>query len=298
MVGGISMKLIKENYIYKFSRSNKAIGSVELGETFQVETLDCYGGRIKTEKDLRSDIPNLKVNPATGPVYVEGIKKGDAISITIENIELNSYGVMVTESGMGVLGDHINESQTKILPLEKDYAILNEKIKIPINKMIGVIGVAPSEAVPTSTPGDHGGNMDTKDINNGSTLYLPSFTDGGLLALGDMHAAMGDGELDGTGIETGGKVTLKVNKHDQLSIQSPIIENENYFLFVASSVDIHEAIRKGMLEAISFLQKVHNVEFADAYRLVSAKGNLRISQLVNPKVTIRIELPKTIIPFL
>ncbi|GGB43782.1 acetamidase [Virgibacillus dakarensis] len=290
------MQKIEGNYIYAFSKSNDIVGSVNLNESFIVETLDCYSGEISNEKTLRSDIPNLKINPATGPIYINGINKGDTISIEIIDIKLNSYGVMVTGPNIGMLGDYISESQTRILPIEGNKAILNNSIKIPINKMIGVIGVAPeNNPVPCSTPGEHGGNMDTKDITEGNKLHLPIFHDGGLLALGDLHAAMGDGELDGTGVEIGGEVTLKVRKNQNTKLRTPIVETADHFMIISSAKEFKDAVRKGMLEAVALLQRQHNLEFPDAYRLVSAVGELKISQLVNPKITIRIALPKTIL---
>lgn len=290
------MKTIKGNYIYEFSKANKPISAVKLNENFVVETLDCYGGNLKSESDLRSDFPNLKINPATGPIFVENVKKGDTLAIEIREISLNDCGVMATGPDVGLLGDYITETQTKILPIEENHAILNGKVKIPVNKMIGVIGVAPEHTpVRSSTPGEHGGNMDTKAITEGNTLYLPVFQDGGLLAMGDLHAAMGDGELDGTGIEIGGKVTLRVRKEETIQLSTPIVETDTHFMVIASAEQFREAVRKGMLEAASLLQHNRNLEFSDAYRLLSASGDLRVSQLVNPKVTIRIALPKTVL---
>ncbi|WP_085524505.1 acetamidase/formamidase family protein [Tuberibacillus sp. Marseille-P3662] len=290
------MQTIDGSYIYEFSSANKPINSVKLNETFSIKTLDCYGGQLKSESDLRADFPNLKINPATGPIYIENIEKGDTISIDIKRIELNDQGVMATGPDTGILGDYITESQTKILPITDGCALLNNQIKIPINKMIGVIGVAPEDhAIPCSTPDIHGGNMDTKDITEGSTLHLPVFHEGGLLALGDLHAAMGDGELDGTGIEIGGEVTLQIKKNDNFKLKTPIVETDTHFMVIASAEAFNDAVRQGMLNAISLLQHKHQIAFADAYRLLSAKGDLRISQLVNPKVTVRMALPKTVL---
>ncbi|MFU0790065.1 MAG: Acetamidase [Virgibacillus proomii] len=90
---------------------------------------------------------------------------------------------------MGVLGERIAAEKTKIIAVENGYANFNEKLKLPIKPMIGVIGTAPrNEEVPTGTPKDHGGNMDCKRICKGATLYLPVNVDGALLAMGDAHA--------------------------------------------------------------------------------------------------------------
>lgn len=291
------MQTINGKYIYEFSKANEPAASVKLGETFTVKTVDCYGGHLQSEGDLRSDFPDLKINPATGPIHIENVKRGDVIAVSIKKIELDSYGVMATSPGVGLLGDYITESQTRILPVENGKALLNETIEIPVHKMIGVIGVAPKgDPVSSSTPGEHGGNMDTKNITEGSTLHLPIFHDGGLLALGDLHAAMGDGELDGTGIEIGGEVTADIRKKEHIRLNTPVVKTDMELMIIASAINFQDAVRKGMLEAVTLLKKEHDVAFSDAYRLVSAVGDLRVSQLVNPKVTVRVVLPKELIP--
>lgn len=287
------MRIIKGSYIHEFSHEHSPIASMKSGETVEIETIDCYSGSLKTEQDLIVNFPDLKPNPATGPIFIENVNKGDLLEIHIKKIELNDFGVMPTRPGRGWLGECIDEVQTRILAIKNDVITLNETFQFPVNKMIGVIGVAPeSEAVPNTTPGNHGGNMDTKDIAEGNILYLPVFHPGGLLALGDLHAAMGDGELDGSGVEVGGRVTLLVNKVEGFHLNMPVVKTSNEVIIISSAAEFDDAVKKGMKEAIRLIQQKTGLEFADAYRLVSAKGDLRISQLVNPQVTVRIALPK------
>ncbi|HLS20857.1 MAG TPA: acetamidase/formamidase family protein [Bacillota bacterium] len=289
------MQTIKDSYIYSFDRKNKPIARVQLGEVFAVKTLDCYGGVITSENQLRSDFPDLKINGATGPIYVEGVEKGDTLAVEILKIDLDDQGVMITQPGGGLLGDQITESETRILPVYDDYALLADRVQIPLNKMIGVIGVAPAEKpVSSVSPGSHGGNLDTKEITEGNTVYFPVGTDGALLALGDMHAAMGDGELNGTGIEIGGTAILRVKKKPDVSITSPIVETNTQTMFLYSDEDFHEAVKGSMGIAVDWLQKKHDLKYSDAYRLLTAVGDIKVSQLVNPKVTVRVAIPKTI----
>ncbi|PIC64149.1 acetamidase [Sporosarcina sp. P13] len=284
--------IIKGQYIYEFSHQHKPIAVIQCGDTVEIEAIDCYSGTIQSEKDLVTDLPNRKPNPATGPIFVEGVNAGDLLEIHVQKIELNSFGVMPTRPNRGLLGEFITETQTRILPIQDNFITL-QNITFPVNKMIGVIGVAPeNEAVPNTTPGDHGGNMDTKDIKEGNILYLPVFHEGGLLALGDLHAAMGDGELDGSGVEVGGRVTLQVNKVEGVTLHMPLVKTADEVIIIASAIEFSDAVKKAMREAVRLIQKKTGLEFADAYRLVSAKGDLRISQLVNPEVTVRIALPK------
>lgn len=289
------MQTIKGSYIYSFDRENEPMARVQLDEIFAVETLDCYGGAITSEGQLRSDFPDLKINGATGPIYIEGVEKGDTIAVEILKIDLDDKGVMITQPGGGLLGDQIIESETRILPVNDNYALLTDRVKIPLNKMIGVIGVAPEkDPVSSITPGSHGGNLDTKEITEGNTVYLPVGTDGALLALGDMHAAMGDGELNGTGIEIGGTAILRVKKKAEVSITSPIVETDTETMFLYSDEDFTKAVQGSMAIAVNWLQKKHELKYSDAYRLLTAVGDIKVSQLVNPKLTVRLAIPRSI----
>src|SRR5699024_8756353 len=143
------------------------------------------------------------------PIHINGAEKGDILKVKINKITLADQGVIATGPDLGVMGHKIEAFTSKIVPIENEQAIFNDKIKIPLNQMIGVIGVAPEGGpVPTGTPGAHGGNMDTQIITEGAEVYFPVFTDGALFALGDFHAAMGDGEVGGSGIEIPGHVSV------------------------------------------------------------------------------------------
>jgi len=283
----------KEHYITSFSAKNKPKFFVDLGETFQVETHDCYGGAFTNENQLRTSVSIDYINPATGPIYINDVKKGDILCIEVKNIELDSQGVMVLYPGMGTLGDKVKVEDTKIIPIVENTAYFSQHLQFQVQPMIGVIGVAPLNGeVLCESPGDHGGNMDTKYITSGNKLYLPVYHDGAYLALGDLHAAMGDGELDGSGIEIGGKVTLKVTRKEKQPLSLPIVETKESFMFIASEKTVEKASEKGMVAAVEAIQKKQSLTFNDAYRLLSALCDIQISQLVNPLVTIRINVPK------
>ena len=292
------MRLInKEKTITHFSFDSKPNYQMMLGETVKVETYDCYGGQVYNETILRPQINLETMNQSTGPIYVNGLQKGDILCIDIVDIELDDYGVMITSEGLGILGDKVAKPTTKILQVQNNEIYLKEDFSFTINPMIGVIGVAPSSgSVHCAVPGNHGGNLDTKDITVGNRLYLPVFQDGGLLALGDLHASMGDGEMNGTGVEIGGKTTLTVNKLENKRIHSPIVENGYSFMFIASAETLNQAIKDCANHSVSHLQDQLSLPFEDAYRLLSAVCDLKISQIVNKLVTVRISVPKSIMP--
>lgn len=285
----------KRETITSFSAQMVAKHQVNLGETIQVETYDCYGGQVKNEQTLRPDIDLRIMNQATGPFYVNGLTTNDTLAINIVDIELDPFGYMLTSNGLGILGSEIKKPETKILPVQDGYVYVTNDVRVPVQPMIGVIGTAPQTgSVTCANPGNHGGNMDTKEIAPGHTLYLPVFQDGGLFALGDVHAAMGDGEMNGTGVEIGATSTLHISKVSNQQIPSPIIETVEHFLFIASAETLDTAMHLAATHVVNHLQKQRSLEFGIAYRLLSAACDMRISQIVNELVTVKIAVPKTI----
>jgi len=293
---GISMKVIaKDNVIFYFEANNKPKITVKLNEEFWVETNDCYFGQIKTEKNLRPNIDDSLKNPATGPVFIEGVQPGDVICIEILDIQLDSYGVMITSPGHGILGDLITEPDTKIIPIKNNTAIFSDKIQLAVEPMIGVIGVAPWSSMRSTMPGDHGGNMDVKDIRAGSKVYFSVNMEGAGVAIGDLHACMADGEISGSGIEVSGRVKLRISRSKRFNARFPIVETEKELMVISSEKTIEKAIRKGVILACKLLQEFLGINFPDAYRLASIACDVRICQVVNPLVTVRVCIPKSLL---
>src|SRR6056297_451494 len=204
--------LKKENNIYSFSANNEASIIVEEGEEFILEAYDCFANQLKDSDDKLSTINWDNINPATGPVYINGANAGDILRIEIKNINISDHSVMVVAPGEGLMGERFKEHQTKIYKIEENKLIFSEEIKIPVSPMIGVIGTAPaSKSISTGKQGEHGGNMDCNIICKNTVLYLPVNVKGALLALGDLHAVMGDGEVEFCGAEIGGEVSLKID---------------------------------------------------------------------------------------
>ena len=159
--------------------------------------------------------------------------------------------------------------------------------------MIGVMGVATkSGEIHCAVPEDHGANMDTKLVRVGSRVYFPVNAEGAGLAVGDMHACMGDGELSGTGIEIAGRMCLRVTVYHDRPIERPVIETADSLYFLASRRTLEESVKVGTEDAVNFLMKKFDLNFPDAYRLMSATCDAQISEVVDDNVTIRIRVPK------
>ena len=161
---------------------------------------------------------------------------------------------MTVGQDLGVMGHRLEQFEAKMMPIVDGKAIFNDKIAISLNPMIGVIGVAPAgEPVSCGTPGAHGGNMDTKLITEGATLYFPVFTEGALFALGDLHAAMGDGEVGVSGIEIPGKVTVTLTVIKGPSLKNPLLVSDEGIAAIVSAPTLDEAAKTSVEEMIDLL---------------------------------------------
>ncbi|WMJ83677.1 acetamidase/formamidase family protein [Oscillospiraceae bacterium LTW-04] len=284
----------KDKVIFSFNANNKAFYEVENGETFWVETDDCYSGQIKNSLIKRPDIDISIMDCSVGPIDVKGAMPGDTLCVEVLAIEFAPQGVMVTSRGLGVLGDKITEPDTKVIPIKDGFAHFSDEIRLPLTPMIGVCGVAPKPGldIHCAVPGDHGSNMDTKMVKVGSKVYLPVSVEGAGLAVGDLHACMGDGELSGTGIETPGRICIKTTVYKDRPVERPVIETRDSLYFIASDKTLEAAIKVAVDDTVSFLMKKLSLSFPDAYRLLSATCDIQISQVVNDMLTVRVHCPK------
>lgn len=292
------MKIDSENHVFSMSAHNKAAASCKPGETVIFETQDCFSDQIQSEDVLFENTDWETINPATGPLEIKGAEVGDTLKVEIKKIDLNKQGVMVTAPEMGFLEEFVTKSETKIIPIENNVALFNDKIKIELKPMIGVIGTSPGQnekAVPCGTPASHGGNMDTKVIKEDSTLYLPVNVPGAMLAMGDLHAAMGDGEVSVSGIEIAGEVTVKVDLIKDKKLSDPMVETAAAFYTIASAVDLDAAAKKAANNMFRFLNERLDLSNNEVIMLMSAACDLQISQVVDPQKTARMRVDKNLL---
>ncbi|MGH3358967.1 MAG: acetamidase/formamidase family protein [Nocardioidaceae bacterium] len=281
-----------DNAITEFSPCFDPVGAVELGESFAVETVDCYDGQIASEQTLRPDVDMAYFNRATGPIAVRGAETGEWVRVRIERIEVVGPGVMALTPGLGVLGELVESSATRLLEVRDGRAWLTPDVAIPLRPMVGIIGVATAEeTVPSSVPGEHGANLDTRVLEEGVSLALRVGQPGLGLAVGDLHAAMGDGELGGTGIEIGGRVRLSVHRLDGHRGRWPLVLSTDGVQVLASRPSLDDAVHDAFAEAVALMVAWHDLAWADAYRLTSVVADLRVSQVVNPRKTVRVAIP-------
>lgn len=281
--------------VYRMSKSNPVAMMVKPGETFTVEAQDCYSGNLKGPGDRFTKEMWPTVNPATGPIYVNGAMPGDILRVEIQKITTADHAVMCVERGAGALADRIEGIETTILPIRDGKLFVRENLALPMRPMIGVIGVAPDDgAIPTGTPGEHGGNMDCKEVVQGSAVHLPVYVEGALLALGDIHALMGDGEVCICGAETSGEVVLRCTLLKS-RLPTPCIETIDQILFVASSLKLDECEKLVVDKAHRYLTSNLRLKANEAARIMSLVGELRVCQVVDPLKTMKFLLPKAVL---
>ena len=289
------IRVTRDKVCYSMSPANKPVVKVNQDELFCVETADCYSGLLKSSQDRFTKDMWDTVNPATGPVYIAGSEPGNILRIEIAEIKTRDYAVMCVEHGTGALGQFIEGIETSILPIRNGFLFLNEKLSVPIQPMIGVIGTAPAETpVLNGTPGEHGGNMDCKLIAAGSVLYLPVNIKGALLSLGDLHAVMGDGEACICGAEVSGEVILQA-RAESSCIPTPCVETASHFHFIGSAITLDECEQIVLGKAHTFLTKTVKMSANDAARAMSLLCDLCVCQIVDPLKTMRFSIPKILI---
>ena len=286
----------RNNAVYAMSCDNAPVARISSGETLIFETADCFGGQIACETDRMGSLDWSRINPATGPVYVDGAKPGDTLKVEILRIDIAAQAAMVEAPAEGITGAAAREENTKILPVSGGMLSFNSAISLPVRAMIGVIGTAPAgEAISTGTPSFHGGNMDCKRISAGATLYLPVNVDGALLAMGDLHAAMGDGEVCVCGAEIAGAVTVRVSVIEGQPLPLPFLVTDTHAMAIYSAEGLDAAAEGATLRMRSFLIDQIKLPDHEAGMLLSLAGDLRICQAVDPNKTCRMELPLEIL---
>ncbi|MBN8209057.1 acetamidase/formamidase family protein [Bacillus sp. NTK071] len=284
--------LSNESVIYDFNKDHQPVKVVPSGATIEILTYDCFENQLQTEDTEITGIDWDRVNPATGPIYVQDALPGDVLKVTIEKLEIGEQGVMVVGPDLGVMGHRLKEMESKIIPIKNGKALFNE-LEIPLNPMIGVIGVAPEgEGVSCGTPGAHGGNMDNKMITEGATLYFPVFAEGALFGLGDFHAAMGDGEVSVSGIEVPGRATVKLEVIKGEPMSQPMLENEEVVTQIASAETLDEAVKQATELMIDRIAERTGMPIGEVTMLMSAIGQVEVCQVVDPLMTARFVVPK------
>lgn len=282
--------------LFSFDKDLEPVLKVPSGETVRIRTKDCFGNQLQGPEDQLSEIDWEAINPATGPIYVEGAVAGGTLKVHIDNIELDAQTSSCTGKDEGVCGERFSDWATHFCKVEDGKVVWDERLSIPLAPMIGVIGVAPEgEPVNCGTPGKHGGNMDNTAIAAGATLYFPIAVDGALFGCGDMHAVMGDGEVSVSGAEVAGYATVTLTALPELSVPNPLIENDTHFGIIVSAESLDKASELAVQQMVDLLASRTNESEADLVMLLSLVADVRVCQMVDPEKTVRFMVPKYVL---
>jgi len=285
-----------DHVVYRMDKANPPALWVESGDVVVVECLDAHSGLIRTPQDTPEMLDFERINPATGPIYVKGAEPGDSLAVRIFRIEVGEQGsALVFPGEYGFLKDDPMEPFTKIARVEDGQIVYRDGIHIPVRPMIGTFGVAPAgEPVSCLYPGDHGANMDIKDVCAGHIVHLPVFVPGALLALGDAKAVIGDGESAGAGLEIDVTVTLQVEVVKGGGLPRPMIETPTEFMTCGWGMTMEEATTLAMRDMVDFVARKSGLPRSEAYNLVGMVGDARPGNAVCVPGAMRFVMPKGI----
>jgi acetamidase/formamidase len=288
------------------------VARLKSGDTLDTNTLDCFGNALKAPGDTLSMAKGD--NPLTGPFYVEGAQPGDTLAIKILDLEVDGdSGIGAFAPGFGALNEtHYTPMLHLPLPEKIWFYPINRadhtawfkaldsdfKVKIPLHPFFGCMGVAPAngEARSSIVPGEFGGNMDAPEASAGNTLYLPVNVAGGLLYVGDGHAAMGDGEVAGTAIEVPLHARVQVNILKGQSINWPRFENDHEIMTLGAYRPLDDCVRIAFTELVGWIHKDYGLSELDAYELLSQVARIHLDEMVDPNYVIVASIDKRFLP--
>jgi amidase len=215
-------------------------------------------------------------NPVTGPVFVHGAEPGDALQIEVLEVEVTKAW-SAWFPGLGLWGAKTERIHVRQIPLEGEWAIIRKHLKVPLEPMIGCIGVAPASGSSSTIMPAYpwGGNLDLRELGPGGTVYLPVQVPGALLSVGDLHAAMGAGEPTAVSLEAAGQATVRITVEKNTSLQVPRVRTGNDTIFVGIADDYDQARQLAMDQAYEFLTEEVGLSPTDAYAYASARVSVR-----------------------
>jgi acetamidase/formamidase len=275
---------------------NDPVLTIASGDTVVVQTRDVSDNQITPEStaaDLEIDWD--RVYPLAGPIAVEGAEPGHTLAIEILDLHTLGWGWTAILPELGLLPDDFPDPYLKIFDLTGgDVTFFREDIAIPIAPFLGTMGVCPSGASQQAVmpPGTFGGNMDTRQLVRGTTLYLPVQVEGALFSCGDAHAAQGDGEVCVTGVESPMYAALRFTLDTERSIPAPQyqtapgpltpqVDTDGFYGTTGVGPDLYVAAQEAARAMIDHLSENYDLSREDAYVLSSLCVDLKISEIVD-----------------
>ncbi len=276
------IRIPRDHLTYQFSPDLTPVATIDPGDQVVFETYDTSSGRLTSRDNLEAFLrvrDPKKVNPAAGPVFVQGAEPGDELIVEIVDITLARQGWVRIVRGAGVLQSEIDQDGISFVQVEGDELVFDMGLRMPARPMVGVIGTAPATGVIyTAEPGPQGSNIDVNMITVGARVHLPVHVPGALLAIGDVHATMGDGEATGTGVEIPAEVTARIELSKGTAPGRIWIETADAWVTTGHAPTLEAAVEIAVEELCAILMANLRVTRTEAFLLISARGDIRIGQ--------------------
>ncbi len=297
----------RDTFHYLWNRSHKPALRIKPGDEVFFDINDVWSWLI-TRKTKSADLPsidNSKLYPLAGPVYVEGAEPGDTVTVEVLDVQNDYWGWSGIFPGLGLLEEFKEPYLYKWELKDKRFAHFEKGIKIPIRPFCGVMGVSPPEkgGFDVMPPGRHGGNMDIRHLTKGSRVELPVWVEGALFSTGDVHAAMGDGEVCVTAIECAGSARFKFGLVKKTGLAMPRYTTtteakaREYHVATGIAPDLLDAAKLSVRNMLDFLTKTYRLKREDAYILCSVASDLRVHEVVDrPNWVVGTMIPMDIFP--
>ena len=299
-------RIKRDQIAFFFDAQAEPVATVKPGERLILETEDAHCGHVRDASTVYASLGEMfervgGVNPITGPLFVEEARAGrDVITVQIHEVvpgPVQGQGYTLLSAGLGGLVS--NYSLQQPLPPKMVICKIHDGIvkfparggylDIPARPFLGTIGSAPAaERRFTFYHGpDFMGNVDLPEVRAGSTIVLPVNVDGGLVGLGDGHAAQGHGEISGAAIEcqTDTEVTIDVMTREEAGyVGLPQINTDEWIGSVAgfSGVNLGDVVRAAYIDLIHRLERQHGFTLEEAYLLTCQAAEVTIGQVVDP----------------
>jgi acetamidase/formamidase len=295
MAHGSFHDLRPDAFQYAWDNSVAPALELESGEAVLLHVRDASDEQINEGSGVE-DVGKLDfshVNPVSGPVFVKGAQPGDTLQVELLEFHPHGWGWTAIIPGFGLLADEYPDPWLRISRVEGDRVRFSDRVTLPYRPFPGTLGVALPEPGAHSIvpPSRFGGNMDTKHLNPGTTLYLPVGVEGALFSLGDTHAAQGDGEVCGTAIEAAMDVVLRLTVRKDVRVDAPqydvpaglVAEHERSAYHVCTGVgpDLMECAKDAVRATVAWLGERHELDREEAYAVASVACDLRIHEIVD-----------------
>ncbi|MFI1769213.1 acetamidase/formamidase family protein [Streptomyces sp. NPDC020800] len=291
------------------------VARIAPGTVLDLYTEDCFAGRVRSEKDLVSQVCEFPfLNPQTGPFHIEGAEPGDTVAVHFVSVEpARDWAASTTVPLFGALtSTHTTASLQPPLPERvwiwqldrtRRTALFRAwdsdiELELPLDPMHGTVGVAPAnlEVRSALVPDAHGGNMDTPEMRAGVTCYLGVNVEGALLSLGDGHARQGEGETCGVAVECAMNTVVIVDLLKDVVTPWPRLESDTHLISTGSARPLEDAFRTAQLDLVRWLVRDFGFSELDAYQFATQAAESPLANVCDTNYTCVAKLRKEWLP--